>query len=176
GGNWSQEADEWVVTGYVYDATKAMVGYEFSGANDLWSQFLQSLKLNSSPKIKQYLADNLGAENLMTCEPPTSSNRESYALIARRLIKEGDRADATYIEKKLAAAAIDSDQFQDLMIKVGRTYLYDLPDSKAKTKLYLVRGDAVKALDKSGEDWVRIEYIEKNGAVIDKWIRTMSIK
>lgn len=176
GGDWSGKTDVWVVTGYGYDATKAMIEYGFSEANDLWSQFLKSTKLNGVAKMKQYVIDNLGVANLMACEPPTASNRNSYTLIARQLVKEGDRSDARYIEKKLAVAAIDLDHSKDLTIRVTRTYLYYLPDLKAQTKLYLVKGDTVKQLNKSGEDWVRIEYVEGNGTTIDRWIRSTSIK
>ncbi|MFM0226310.1 hypothetical protein [Paraburkholderia dipogonis] len=105
GGDWSGNADKWLVTGYGYDATEAMVGYGFSKASDMWGQFSKSTTLNGTARIKQYLVDNLGVVNMMACEPPTASNRNSYTLIARQLIKEGDRADAAYILKRLGVAA-----------------------------------------------------------------------
>lgn len=101
GGNWSEKADEWIVTGYEYDATKAMIQYEFSGANELWNQFQKSVKLNGSASIRQHLVDSAGLINIMKCEPPNTSNRASYSLIARQLIREGDRNDAAYIEQEL---------------------------------------------------------------------------
>ncbi|WP_144021130.1 hypothetical protein [Caballeronia sordidicola] len=175
GGDWSEKSDIWVVAGYRYNATKPMIDSEFSGANDLWGQFVKSMQINDAAKIKQYLVSNLGVTNLMVCEPPTPSNKNSYTLIARQLRKEGDRSDATYIEKKLATTAISANLNQVVTIKVDKAYLYDIPDSKTQTKMYLVRGDAVKILEKS-EDWARIEYVRINGAVIDKWIQFISIQ
>ena len=159
-GDWSERTDTWVVTGYRYDATKPMVESEFSGANDLLSQFVEAKKINGTARIKQYLVDNLGIENLMACEPPTISNKNSYKLIGGQLRRDGDRADAAYIEKKLAAVAVNSDPVEVLKIKVDKAYLYDLPDLKAQTKMYLVRGDMAKSLEKT-DDWIRIEYTKK---------------
>jgi hypothetical protein len=174
GGDWS-ESDTWIVTGYQYNATKSMIEYKFPGANELWSQFLESVKTNGIAKIEQYLASNLGVANLMACEPPTIANKNSLALIAQQLRKEGDLSDAEFIEERLTAAAIATDLTQVVSIKVDKAYLYERPDITGKTRAYLVKGDAIKKLE-STDGWIRIEYVKKNGAVIDKWIQSISIR
>jgi len=175
GGNWSTTTDMWVVTGFKYNATKPMIQSEFSRSNELWGQFLESMRINGAANIKQYIIDNLGVENIMACEPPTIANKKYFTLIARQLRKEGDSADASYIEIKFAAAAIDIDLSATPTINVKKGYLYDRPDIGAKTKAYLVKGDLVKILGKN-EGWIRIQYVKKDGTVIDKWIEFISVQ
>lgn len=178
GGQWDKQEDLWRgVSDDIRADTAVMLQPEFPSVNELWNEFLKSTASKKwRHELKTALVDNLGVTNLMACEPPTLTNRNAYASIARQLIKEGDLADAVYIQGRLGSAADTSAPPQDLTIVVDRAYLYDLPDIKAHTKMYLVKGDTVRLLDKAGAEWIRIKYVEKNGAVIDKWIQVASIK
>jgi hypothetical protein len=139
-GDWSERTDTWVVTGYRYDATKPMVEPEFSGANNLLSQFVESNKMSGAVKIKQYLVDNLGIEHLMACEPPTISNQNSYKLIAYQPRKDGDRTDAAYIEKNLLQQPLMVHANQYLNSKNGETYNLSLGRHSIST--FCFRGNA----------------------------------
>jgi hypothetical protein len=179
GGQWDEKNDLWRV-GIGDDIaadTAAMLKPQFPHINDSWNSFSKSAALRPGyHKLKDDIIGYLGVTNLLACEPPSEINRDAYVSIARQLLKEGDRADAAYIEGRLAVAGSVGAAHQALTITVDRAYLYDLPDPKAQSKMYLVRGDTVRLLDKSSEDWVRIEYARNNGAVIDKWIQSTSIK
>lgn len=174
GGDWSSKTDEWISTGYKYDATKAMVAYGFAGPNDLWGQFVKSTELNGGAKIKEYLVSNLGITNMMACKPPTGSNRDAYISITRQLKKEDDLADAKYIEDKLNSSVEDAAPYKSIVINVDKIYLHDSPDFNSKSKIYLVRGDEVKVMNTSGDGWLLIEYIERNGTVLHKWMQVPS--
>jgi hypothetical protein len=176
GGDWAEKTDEWIVEGYKYDGTDAMIRYEFYDANGLWNQFQQARRLNATATIRQSLLDSAGAANLMVCEPPNKRNRTSYSLIARQLIKEGDQADASFIWKKLSIGATDSSGDKSLIVTKEKAYLYDRPDSMAQSGMYLVKGDVVRKLKKSGDNWIEVEYVEKNGESIRKWLRSESVK
>ncbi|WP_158907152.1 hypothetical protein, partial [Burkholderia sp. L27(2015)] len=118
GGQWDKKRDRWKVGvgGDIEADTAAMVNPGFSTAHDLWNEFYKATtSISGRYKLQDALVDNLGIMNLMTCEPPTENNRDSYAAIARQLIKEGDRTDAEYIEKKLGIAVNAGVPSQGLM-------------------------------------------------------------
>ena len=64
-------------------------------------------------------------------------------------------------------------------IQVDKAQLYDKPDSAAKTKMYVIKGDKVTLLDWKakeggfGEGWFLIRYQGKK--VIEKWLESSSL-
>lgn len=56
-------------------------------------------------------------------------------------------------------------------ITKDRVYFYDKPDEKARTEMYVVKGDKVTLLDLSGEwyEWILVRY--KGKKHIEKWIK-----
>lgn len=79
-----------------------------------------------------------------------------------------------YIEKRLQGMITQDGQIELRKILVQKVLLFDRPSSAFQTKMYLIKGDDVRILVRM-EGWVKIEYLEKNGRSIQKWIRADSI-
>lgn len=176
GGDWSKGRDSWVAGSKNRDdVDSAMLNYDFDSANVLWQAYLAASKSSARYSIKSALRGNLGATNMMACEPPSSVNRDAYAQIARQLKSERDKIDAKYIESNLAQARQDKTPVPTSKIVVDRAPLYDQPDDTFKTRMYLVKGDEVVPLDTSKSNWILVRYVEKNGDSILKWLKTGSV-
>ncbi|MBB5464370.1 hypothetical protein HDG32_000463 [Paraburkholderia sp. CI2] len=173
GGDWAGNTDEWTITGNKYDSTSAMLKYEFNHVNNLWRQYMQSVAITPSSTIKDFVEDNLGIANMMTCEPPSVENRGAYLLMAGQLRKEGDFADANFVEKRLGSDSGNKSTY--VAISVDRSRLYENPDPASKTKMYLIKGDLVQVIGGRGADWVQIEYKQSNGKMLTKWIACFDI-
>lgn len=176
GGSWDQRKDLWVVPGYDGDSSKAMLDYQFQNVNIVWHEYLAANAKSFRYTLNNALVSNLGITNLMACQPPAADNLDAYAAMARQLIKDGNFSDARYIDKKLGVKGNSSAQSQGLTISVDKARLYDGPSLSTQTRTYLVKGDRVRVLDKSGADWVKIEYRQSNGPFIEKWIQAVSLE
>lgn len=64
------------------------------------------------------------------------------------------------------------------IVIVDRAFFYSDHDVSNKTKMYLIKGDLVKLSDfYSGDEiWYRVDYTEKNGSMISKWIKCNDLK
>lgn len=177
GGEWSKGRDSWVVGGEDQeDVDGAMLNYDLDSANVLWQGYLAASKSSGRYSIKSALKGNLGTENMMACEPPSSVNRDAYVQIARQLRREGDQDDAKYIESNLAQAAQDKTPVPTSKIVVDKAPLYDQPNETFKTRMYLVKGDEVMLLDTNKSNWILVKYVQKNGDSILKWVKADSVK
>ena len=176
GGEWNKGRDSWVVGGKDQDDVDgAMLNYDFDSANVLWQGYLAASMSSSQYSIKSALKDNLGAENMIACEPPSSVNRDAYAQIARQLRREGDQHDAEYMESNLALAAQDKTPVPTSKIVVDKAPLYDQPDETFKTRMYLVKGDEVMLLGTNKLNWILVKYVKKDGVSILKWMKANSV-
>lgn len=176
GGEWSKGRDSWVVGGKDQDDVDGtMLNYDFDSANVLWQEYLAASKSSGQYSIKSALKGNLGAENMMACEPPSSVNRDAYAKIARQLRREGDQHDAKYMESNLAQAAQDKTPVPTSKVVVDKAPLYDQPDETFKTRMYLVKGDEVMLLDTNKLNWILVKYVNKDGVSILKWMKADSL-
>lgn len=174
-GQWGRQGDRWVVSGLTDDASDQMLKHQFSSANALWNVFVNSAGKPFHLSIQEAVSSNLGVYNLLACDRPNANNVAAYRNIAMELKKSGDNADAEYIAMKLESVTGQVEYVESHEISVQRAFLFDKPSSKCQTKMYLIKGDNVKILDKKDGGWLKIEYRQKNGRSIQGWIRSESI-
>lgn len=169
GGEWNSKGDRWMESST--DRTSEMTRKTTSGANKLWSEFA-----NSSVRLKlgDVILSNMGISNVMACDPPSGVNRKSYLAIAEQLKIEKASSQAQFVESKLAVTIVRSGKLEGarLIVSADRARLYDSPNTKAKTRMYLVRGDVVTVVDANTLGWAQVDYHEKNGHVLRRWIQT----
>jgi hypothetical protein len=69
-------------------------------------------------------------------------------------------------------------RWHKVTVTSAKAPLYTSPNSKATTRMYLVRGDMIEILDDSNPDrgWVRIRYITKSGKTLDSWIQSRDLE
>ncbi|WP_322030883.1 hypothetical protein [Paraburkholderia sp. J76] len=173
GGGWSSKGDRWIDASV--DRTSEMTERTTSGADELWKEFLNS---SVHLKLRDVITSNMGISNVMACDPLGDANRKSYLAIAGQLKIEKANSQAAYIESKLTESAVKSTQLngERLGVSVDRAWLYDRPNVDAKTRMYLVRGDIVTVVESNNSGFTHVEYSEKSGHVLRKWIRTDCVK
>lgn len=132
------------------------------------------------PKLT--IRDDSGADNLLRCDPPSSSNRESYRKIAAALQAAGAQADARLIDDALSKTdgAIAGTTVpllvemghRQAIVSVQKATLYTAPDDAHASRAYLVQNDAVTVLKQSAAGWSYVDYINASGRHLLRWIRT----
>jgi len=65
------------------------------------------------------------------------------------------------------------------VVSVEKASLYDSPDTKSKTKMYLIKGDFVIIRDrktKGGSEWILVDYdSEQLGITLKKWMHAVDV-
>lgn len=59
------------------------------------------------------------------------------------------------------------------VVLMPRLYLYNLPDSGARTRNYLVEGDIFSVLKDKGKHWLKIAYQNPRYGTVTKWMNTI---
>jgi hypothetical protein len=175
GGEWGTQGNRWIVHGMVEDTSTPMLRYQFEDANTIWHGYANARNKPFRISIREVIFSNLGIANLMACDPPKVNNAESYKSIAVELKKAGDVEDSEYIAKKLKSTLVSGGHLELRKIFVKKAFLFDRPSGEFQAEMYLIKGDQVKILEQVGTEWVRVEYLEKSGRIIQKWIRAKSI-
>jgi hypothetical protein len=173
GGKWSSKGDRWMDASV--DRPAEMTEKTTSGADALWKDFSNS---SVSLKLHDVIVSNMGISNVMACDPLSDRNRKSYFAIVEQLKIEKAMSPAAYIESKLALPAREPLQQSGTRarVSVDRAWLYESPNPDAKTKMYIVRDDIVTVVHANESGWNQVDYLEANGSVLRKWIRTDSVK
>ncbi|HGL4258821.1 hypothetical protein [Burkholderia dolosa] len=174
-GQWGRQGDRWVVSGLTDDASDQMLKHQFSSANELWNGFANSTGKPFHLSIQETVSSNLGVYNLVACDRPSVNNVTAYRNIAMELKKSGDNESAEYIAMKLESVTGQVEHVKSHEISVQRAFLFDKPSRECQTKMYLIKGDNVKIINKKDGGWLRIEYTQKSGRSIQRWIRSESI-
>ncbi|WP_439892618.1 hypothetical protein ACS7SF_09030 [Ralstonia sp. 25C] len=171
GGEWSPKGDKWLV-GNV-DRTNEMTEKTTPSADELWRNFSNStVRLN----LRDVIISNMGVSNLVACDPPKDTNRHSYLAIARQLEDEKMVSEAAYIKSKFSVHAEEPGVIDTrLRVNKNRAWLYDSPNPKTKTKMYLIKGDFVTVVNRSQTGWLEVDYLKSNGQVVRKWINEKSV-
>jgi hypothetical protein len=61
---------------------------------------------------------------------------------------------------------------EDIKITSSKAYLFKSPSEQQITKAYLVQGDEVKFVGRSGDkNYIHVNYLSKKAGVLDGWIR-----
>ena len=172
GGEWSPKEDKWLVGNI--DRTNEMTEKTIPSADDLWRNFSNStVRLN----LRDVIVSSMGVSNMVACDPPSDTNRHSYLAIARQLEDKKMVSEAIYIKSKFSAHAEEPGaNGTRLMVNQNRAWLYDSPSLKAKTKMYLIRGDFVTVVNRSQTGWLEVDYLKSNGQVVRKWINETSVR
>jgi len=175
GGEWQKKHDRWIVRGLTEDASTPMLQYQFEDANTLWKKYSTAKNKPFHISIREAVSANFGVYNLMACDRPSANNVAAYRNIAMELKKAGDNTSSEYITNKFHGMTTHGGHIEPRKILTQRALLFDKPSSEYQTKMYLIKGDDVGILEEMGEEWLKIEYKEKNGRSIQKWIRSKSI-
>ncbi|VVN45851.1 hypothetical protein [Pseudomonas fluorescens] len=133
---------------------------------------------------KMEITDSPGSslENLLVCDPPRDVNRKTYSDMLQLLERDGDTSNVAKLKTVMNTASIRSAEegsspatkANDVKVKSvisEKAYLYRSPLLSDKTASYLIRGDVVSVLSNTNNSFVKFRYTQKNGAVIEKWIR-----
>ncbi|MGF6853909.1 hypothetical protein [Paraburkholderia sp. CI3] len=174
-GQWGKQGDRWVVSGLTDDASSEMLKHQFGDANALWKGYVNSVGKPFNLSIREVISSNLGVYNLVACDRPSANNVAAYKNIAMELKKVGDNMSSEYVSMKLQGIATQRGHIELRKIIAKMAFLFDEPGGEYQTKMYLVKGDDVRILSAKEREWLKIEYVEKSGRSIQKWIRWESI-
>ncbi|MGU7770290.1 hypothetical protein ACV229_08915 [Burkholderia sp. MR1-5-21] len=135
----------------------------------------------SQPPILAYLTEGTTIDNLLACDPPVSGNRNAYSKLLVQLQRDGDTENAAKLKKILTGdrngtsihvAPVESGTWVGHAVISKRAYLYAMPEKSSVTRAYLVQGDSVLVNGSSlSKGFVVSRYRQKNGNIIDRWIR-----
>ncbi|WP_148094629.1 hypothetical protein, partial [Burkholderia cenocepacia] len=122
-----------------------------------------------------------GADNLLRCDPPSSTNREAYRKIAAALKADGARFDAQLIDTALlkgssssAGTAVAQEAVADGLtatVSVAKATLFTAPDDGNASRAYLVQNDVVTVLKQSPNGWAYVDYVSASGKHLLRWIK-----
>jgi hypothetical protein len=169
-GNWSAQ-EKWTYGGD--DRSGEMLTRTTNSVKDLLDASNNS---KSHVKLSELLADNLGALNLLACDPQTAGNRDAYNAVSMQLEKEGAHVDAKYLSAhpSLTPSASGGNS-TSRRVAVDKSWLYSSPLQSSQTKMYLVKGDSASVVKDSGDGWLLVDYKKANGDVLRKWIRNSDV-
>ena len=118
--------------------------------------------------MKSFLPNDI-AEILVRFPQDKDEHFAQYKRIIELLREEKEYLLLSFLVKKLSIS-------KDKEIRI-KTYLYNNPYDRDKTKLYLIKGDLVSILDEKidehGEKWYFINY--KGKKEINMWIKADSV-
>ncbi|MDR8031458.1 hypothetical protein KPA93_07870 [Burkholderia cenocepacia] len=143
--------------------------------------------VNAGQPAHLLMRDASGADNLLRCDPLSSTNRESYRKIAAALKAEGARFDAQLIETALSKGSATSlgmpvAQEADAegppapaAVSVAKATLFTSPDDATASRAYLVQNDVVTVLKQSPTGWAYVDYVSASGKHLRRWIKADQI-
>lgn len=141
--------------------------------------------INAGQPAHLLIRDASGADNLLRCDPLSSTNREPYRKIAAALKAEGARFDAQLIETALSkgsAASVGTPVVQDAdaegppaAVSVAKATLFTSPDDATASRAYLVQNDVVTVLKQSPTGWAYVDYVNASGKHLRRWIKADQI-
>jgi hypothetical protein len=142
------------------------------------SRLLSSISAGQPPR--SVIDDDSGADNLLRCDPPSSTNRETYGKIAAALHAAGAQNDARLIDAAFsnadgtvstpAPAAMERER-RAATILVQKATLYMAPDDVQASRAYLVQNNAVRVLKQSPAGWAYVDYVNASGKHLLRWIK-----
>jgi hypothetical protein len=127
------------------------------------------------------LRNDAGADNVLRCDPLSSSNRASYRKIAAALRAKNATGDALLIEAALSKGLDDSlatreskdAERRSAIVSVAKATLFTVPGEASRA--YLVRNDAVTVLNQSSDGWAYVDYVSPFGKHLLRWIKADQI-
>ncbi|WP_322082524.1 hypothetical protein [Burkholderia sp. BCC1972] len=135
----------------------------------------------SQPPILAYLAEGTAFDNLLACDPPSVGNRSAYLKLLVQLQRDGDTENADKLKRTLTSgrngtsihvAPVEPGAWVGHAVISKRAYLYAMPEKSSVTRAYLVQDDSVLVNESSlSSGFVVSRYRQKNGNVIERWIR-----
>ncbi|MBR7964810.1 hypothetical protein KDW52_00525 [Burkholderia cenocepacia] len=141
--------------------------------------------INAGQPAHLLIRDASGADNLLRCDPLSSTNREPYRKIAAALKAEGVRFDAQLIETALSkgsVASVGMPVVQDAdaegppaAVSVAKATLFTSPDDATASRAYLVQSDVVTILKQSPTGWAYVDYVNASGNHFRRWIKADQI-
>ncbi|MCA8241800.1 hypothetical protein [Burkholderia sp. AU32262] len=147
------------------------------------SNKLASINAGQPPHLLMRNAS--GADNLLRCDPPSSTNREAYRKIAAALKADGARFDAQLIETALskdssasAGTSVAQEAVADGLtatVSVAKATLFTAPDDGNASRAYLVQNDVVTVLKQSPNGWAYVDYVNASGKHLLRWIKADQI-
>ncbi|WP_157379331.1 hypothetical protein [Burkholderia ubonensis] len=131
------------------------------------------------------LRDHSGADNLLRCDPLSSSNRASYRKIAAALRTKSATSDARLIETALSKGPGDSlgtreskgadTERRTAIVSVEKATLFNAPDDANASRAYLVQNDVITVLKQSPDGWAYVDYVNASGKHLLRWIKADQI-
>lgn len=131
------------------------------------------------------LRDDSGADNVLRCDPLSSSNRASYRKIAAALRTKSATSDARLIEAALSkglGGSLDTRESKDAdaerrtaIVSVAKATLFTAPDDATESRAYLVQNDVVTVLKQSPTGWAYVDYVNASGKHVLRWIKADQI-
>lgn len=145
----------------------------------LADRLLHAIVAGQSPR--SLIESDSGVDNLLRCDPPSSSNREAYRKISVALRAAGAQADARLIDGALSSGSASSggSSVAPLVetghpaatVSVEKATLYLSPDDTHASHAYLVEGDTVTVLKQIAGGWAYVDYVNSSGKHLLRWIK-----
>lgn len=137
--------------------------------------------INSGQPPQSVIDDDSGADNVLRCDPPSSTNRVAYERIVSALRAAGMKNGAGLFNAALSnkgeapvstsGPAATVSEHRAAIISVQKATLYDAPDEARVTRSYLVKNDTVIVLKQSPTSWAYVDYINSSGKHLLRWIK-----
>jgi hypothetical protein len=157
------------------DQTDLMLASDRPSADRL----LHSIVAGQSPRF--LIDSDLGADNLLRCDPQSSANREAYRKISVALRAAGAQADARLIDGALSGGSASSGDSSvaplagtghpAATVSVEKATLYLSPDETHASHAYLVQGDTATVLKQIAGGWAYVDYVNSSGKHLLRWIK-----
>lgn len=125
--------------------------------------------LSTKPKMKTSI-DSFSTyslydiNNLLRCDAPSEKNINLYQKLLR----------SNSISKISVTPVVVTylSSLKKIIIIESKTYLYSLPNDKAKTKGYFISGDKVKIIQTTLDNqWANVGYVNEKGMPLITWIK-----
>ncbi|TGP44600.1 hypothetical protein EN871_08365 [bacterium M00.F.Ca.ET.228.01.1.1] len=136
--------------------------------------------INAGQPPRALVNGDSGVDNLLRCDPPSSTNREIYRRIATSFRAAGAQSDARLIDVALSNAAggpLDTPASTPMetghhaIVSAPKASLYTAPDDAHASQAYLVQNDAVTILKQSPAGWAYVDYVNSSGKHLLRWIK-----
>jgi hypothetical protein len=83
-----------------------------------------------------------------------------------------EQAELSMLQPTSAGAGGNDGSGETVKITSDEAYLFNGPSEQLKTKAYLVKGDEVKVVGRSGDkNYIHVNYLSKKAGVSDRWVR-----
>ncbi|HEY1215756.1 MAG TPA: hypothetical protein VGE93_19160, partial [Bryobacteraceae bacterium] len=137
--------------------------------------------IRTGQPAKSLVSSDSGADNLLSCDPPSRANRDAYQGIVAALRAAGAQNDARLIDGALSRAdggsvgtPVPSDaetRHPVATISAQKETLYAAPDDASAVRAYPVQNNTVTVLKQSPAGWVYVDYVNASGKHLLRWIK-----